>query len=158
MLQFCSENSVKMLCTVEDLKFEASRTLDIWQSNAAVLANNTLEALRVGLEEAHPLSPKHIDVATPEVSAPYWVFIWIMAIPNQAPQITRFMVELNTGKAKSSGAGVSFGYTMAIAAMGCGSDRGGTQQTIQTIPINPERNSKRRPPSSQKKSLKKPQT
>ena len=73
-----------------------------------------------------------------------------MAIPNQAPQITRFMVELNTGKAKSSGPGVSFGYTMAIAAMGCGSDRGGTQQTIQTIPIIPKETAKEDPQVAKK--------
>lgn len=66
------------------------------------------------------------------------------------------MVELNTGKAKTSGAGVSFGYTMAIAAMGCGSDRGATQQTIH--PIIPKETAKEDPQVAKNKSLKKPQT
>ena len=111
MSQFCSsncENSVKMLCTVEDLKFEASRTLDIWQSNAAVLAKNTLEALRVGLEEAHPLSPKHIDVAPPGVTLTGSSFgSSSLTRPNHR---SPFMLS-----SVSSGAGVSFGYNMGMA-------------------------------------------
>ena len=161
MLQFCCENSVKMLCTVEDLKFEASRTLDIWQSNAAVLANNTLEALRVGLEEAHPLSPKHIDVAPPRCQplAGSSFGSWpSLTRHHRSPSMVAFHGRIEHRESKKFRRRSQFWIYHGYCGYGVWVGSGWYTANHPDHPDHPERNSKRRPPSSQKKSLKKPQT